>query len=519
MSNISLFTEFDALPLDASHSNLKFVTKIRKRNEEHSYQRYYIDVKDTLIQEDISKQLESRSNIFRIKRLKQPLNIFPIKSLNTPQLQLEEPCIEIDNIKRYLLEFKSTDIISQYRIIFSLRKSMEKNDLIERITNSSIPLEVLNLFEHMNLNAKYEALLFFHYIIERVPMYSLNLIQGGMLQMILPLITEGYIEIVKLIMEMLSKMAMFSLGVRDMILKNGGHSKIEIILLTSTNPSLVLIALKALSTLLQAHHIPQYELTMEMIERFIHVIYIFTFNTELMGYALLAIAYTTEQYSNSISSIISSGILPIVIHYLELDNINLIIITLRLFGNIICGNANETQSLLDIGLLALLIRLIASDNKLIRQETTWVISNIAAGTERQAESLSQFVPFLVEIALKDISEISTEAIYALCNCLSIDENTISEDEVKYIEFLIDQNILTVMRFGLLNENSDIISACLEALKKLFQFVQKMGTEEGKRIIIGKARDILLIDVIKSMSTNPSLFVFPKVRDILNSIGL
>ena len=76
---------------------------------------------------------------------------------------------------------------------------------------------------------------------------------------------------------------------------------------------------------------------------------------------------------------------------------------LRILGNIVSGNALQTQKVLDCGALPYLQKTITHEMRSIRRETCWIISNIAAGTQQQLEALilSNFTALICDICKND----------------------------------------------------------------------------------------------------------------------
>jgi importin subunit alpha-1 len=80
---------------------------------------------------------------------------------------------------------------------------------------------------------------------------------------------------------------------------------------------------------------------------------------------------------------------------------------LRIFGNIVSGDALQTQQVINAGILSHLHRLIFAEKKAIRKDACWIVSNIAAGTEQQVEALinNNFLPSLIRVVHTDDSEV------------------------------------------------------------------------------------------------------------------
>lgn len=97
--------------------------------------------------------------------------------------------------------------------------------------------------------------------------------------------------------------------------------------------------------------------------------------------------------------------------------------SLRVIGNVVSGNAKQTQKVIELGGLEYLKRCLFHEKKSIRKETCWIISNLAAGTSSQVEALirSDYLPTLQKILNSD----DLEVIYKSLIKLIIDQKRVS----------------------------------------------------------------------------------------------
>jgi importin subunit alpha-1 len=77
--------------------------------------------------------------------------------------------------------------------------------------------------------------------------------------------------------------------------------------------------------------------------------------------------------------------------------------------------------MINLNVLAGLLPLLSSPKKSIRKEAAWTISNISAGTKEQLEAIinSDIFPRIINMILHDDFEIKKEAIWAVCNAVSV----------------------------------------------------------------------------------------------------
>jgi hypothetical protein len=77
--------------------------------------------------------------------------------------------------------------------------------------------------------------------------------------------------------------------------------------------------------------------------------------------------------------------------------------------------------MVDLGVVNALIPLLKSPKKSIRKETAWTMSNITAGTPEQLNAMIQSTAFadIINVINHDDIEVKKEAIWAICNAVSI----------------------------------------------------------------------------------------------------
>lgn len=66
---------------------------------------------------------------------------------------------------------------------------------------------------------------------------------------------------------------------------------------------------------------------------------------------------------------------------------------LRVVGNLVTGDHDQTQFVLYCSVLPYLLRFLVSPNETMRKETCWIISNITAGVESQIQVRDKLLYF------------------------------------------------------------------------------------------------------------------------------
>lgn len=184
---------------------------------------------------------------------------------------------------------------------------------------------------------------------------------------------------------------------------------------------------------------------------------------------------------------------------------------LRIVGNIVAGNAAQTQLIINLGVLNLIKKTIFHEKRSIRKESCWIVSNIAAGTQQQIDYLivNDFLPILQTVIKNDEPDIQKEAIWALCNLTSTENK-------ESMEYIIRQGILEMVCECLKMKDPKFIAVSLEALGNLLNFGKIYYTENGRNLIVAKVEQLGMFDVLESFQYHPVEIVYEKTIKLLEA---
>lgn len=232
---------------------------------------------------------------------------------------------------------------------------------------------------------------------------------------------------------------------------------------------------------------------------------------EFLVDACWILSYLTENHKKSIKKMLDLQILPKLISLLEYPMVYIQLPVLRIIGNIVAGNALQTQMVLDAGSLNYLSKTIFNEKRSVRKETCWILSNFAAGTQLQIEALisHDFLPILHQVVKNDEPEIQKEAIWAICNLTST-ENKIM------MEKIINQGILEIICLCLKMTDAKYIAVSLEALGNLLTFGKQYYIVDGKNLIVKKIEEMGMFDLLESLQMHPVEIVYEKTIKILEN---
>lgn len=135
-------------------------------------------------------------------------------------------------------------------------------------------------------------------------------------------------------------------------------------------------------------------------------------------------AFSFLTYSASpIKKVVMQFIDPLTLmNYIIHCNTCLLCPALRIAGNIVSGDKEDTQKMLDVGLIPVLKRILPEVNDLQKKEILWIFSNIAAGTPKQIKAMIDYgvVSDLIRnyIIPTGIDMLQVEALWVITNMIT-----------------------------------------------------------------------------------------------------
>jgi importin subunit alpha-1 len=227
-------------------------------------------------------------------------------------------------------------------------------------------------------------------------------IKGGV-EKIISLIDSNIQEIQEQAIWAVGNIAGDSLKVRDRVIDKKGLEKILKVFATAERNTLIKHSAWAISNFCRSKPAPAYEHLKPAIDLIIRSIYKLDQDYEFLVDACWVLSYITEHHKKSVKKILDTNIMPKLLSFLNYPVVYIQLPILRIVGNIVTGNANQTQMIVDAGVLKYLKNTLLHEKRSIRRETCWIISNIAAGTQQQIEAiiLADFIPLLEQVIKND----------------------------------------------------------------------------------------------------------------------
>lgn len=113
---------------------------------------------------------------------------------------------------------------------------------------------------------------------------------------------------------------------------------------------------------------------------------------------------------------------------------------LRIAGNIVSGDKDDTQRMIDAGLINVLMRIFPYAQDIQKKEILWIISNVAAGTPKQIKVLIDcgLIRDLIHIINTEIDILQIEALWGISNAINggmeeqVDMSQVCQLQIRYI---------------------------------------------------------------------------------------
>lgn len=302
-----------------------------------------------------------------------------------------------------------------------------------------------------------------------------------------------------------------SIKIRDKIIQKKGLEKIIKHFSTAERITLIKHSVWAISNFCRSKPAPDYENMKPIIDLIIRSIYKLDQDYEFLVDSCWVLSYLTEHHKKSIRRILETNILPKLITFLSYPILYIQLPILRIIGNIVAGNAHQTQLVIEAGALDMLKKTMYHEKRSVRKETCWIISNIAAGTQQQIEALiiNDFLPILDYVIKNDEPEIQKEAIWAACNLSSTENKSL-------MQIILNQEILELICYCLKSNDAKFIAVSLEAFGNLLNFGKLYLTNNGVNLIVAKIDQLGMFDVLENLQFHPVEIVYEKTIKLLET---
>lgn len=246
-----------------------------------------------------------------------------------------------------------------------------------------------------------------------------QLVEAGAVPQLIPLMTHADLEVRGQAIWALANIAGDGPECRDYVLRMGVMAPL-LSLLVAPNPTVKVQrdATWLLSNLCRGKDAP-WDIISPSIPVLLRLLY--SADNDVLTDAAWTLLFITDSGPTHAARIMAEGLGPQLVSLLKHPSYAVQMPVLRVVGNILFGDENQTQALINLKVISGIEHLMKSDNPRLRKEATWGISNITAGNSSQIQTVienSELMHLIVDLAQYAESSTKQEAIYTLCNAVN-----------------------------------------------------------------------------------------------------
>jgi len=411
----------------------------------------------------------------------------------------------------------SADIKKQFYGVVGLRKLLccEKKPPIQRVLDTGIVPTLIQLVQvSSESELQFEAAWCLTNLCSGTSAQAEVVIENGVIQSFINGLGSPSHDLIEQCLWGLGNIAGDSSKFRDMVIESGAIEPMANILESVTKLSMKRNGTWALSNICRGKPAPPFGLVARTVPVFAN----FLKNDpdeEVLVDSAWGLSYCSAT-NEGIDAVLSQDVTLRLAELLGHHFTGLILPVLRVVGNIISGNDEQTGKMLkELKLLPNLLALTSNQKKTIRKETFWILSHIAAGPPVQFESImgnSAFVEKIIYAASNDSHEVRREAAYVLSNSTSsctpaqifrLLNNGVFNCLIELLDSTNDQRILLVALEGVGN-----------CLKWGSEF--NLNNEDGKNKFVVQMEEVGGLDKLEALQSHAKNEVYEMAIKILET---
>ena len=437
--------------------------------------------------------------------------------------------VKDSHIKEILIAFNSKEIEQKFKGLVGLRKllSREKTpiQLIQLILDMNTLPNIITLLDYSPVEFQYEALWCLINISAEVEVNVSKIKYLGGIDKIVSLLDNDFNEIKELAIWNLENFCCDSPKLCMYLLLQKLLNKIITILSVNTNEKINMKSISLIRAIFKKFNKKKIKLSdySSVMNRIINIISRTMMsikynqdnkeNREFYYNCLTILSFLTD-YNLFRDSFLVNGVLSYITKLIRESNtkndIFLVLGGIKIIGNIISGNTNQTQKALDCKIFDLLKELMFHENKRINKEANWIISNLATGTEKNMIELigNGFFPLLCQIFYNEEKDIGIEAIWAICNFSQIKKSD-------YIKMMLNQGLLNIVCECSKSDDSKIIAIAIESICNLLEY-GKNNSADGDNLIATELEKRGMLDVFERLQYHPNEIIYEQVLKMIET---
>ena len=510
-------------------------TKFQTRQESLFGKESFSEIKEESMNKELSLGKSIREKIFTQKRLKQKINNENTNSNNekikdrlTIPPEFYYNCINLNvdiyQLKDIVFSFNSNDLKQKFAGLVGIRKLLciADDPPIEIILEMNVLPSLIELLGNSPVEFQYEALWCLINITSGTDNQVKILKNEGGIEKILELLDHNLNEIKELAIWNIENIAIDSIKMQQFLIEKKIINKVITILSLNNNEAIITHSISLLKIILK-NNITCLNENVDvkmLINSISKIIMSIKFNADnkdvcqLFNDCFYLLSHISEKLKECKDYILENGVIPYILEIIRNNNnesnASLILYGLKIIGNIISGNVNQTQKMLDYNIYDILKIHMFNHKKGIKKEANWIISNIASDTEAHIKDLidNGFFQLIYQIFEKEDRDVRIEAAWALCNFSQIKDKN-------YILTLIDQGLLNIIYDCMKSSEIKEIAISIEALYNLLVF-GKENECNGKNLVALELEKRGMLDVLENLQFHRSELVYEKVIKIIET---
>lgn len=527
--NTSLFNNPSNLINEQKNPEDYIEKRYQIRQSEFTSEENFNKIKEDALISELNFGQNERIKMFNKRRIFQKKKYDNLNSLKNKimiPLELYEECEKIipdyNSINDNLNNFKSDDISVKYKALVSLKKILLKSqELFNEEEQKEIQIKIINNIINdciLLLNSSYpefqvESLICLNEMIMISEDYCCTIIAKGGLSILIKNFDSNISEIQENSIITIRNLIQQSPDNFKQFVQEKGYEKLINKLTNCQNPSILIQCVNTISSFIKIKNIELNYNTLikPLIYPLIRTFSLIKDNENFISESTWLLGIISDKYIKSRDEIIQSGIISVIINLIENSNSKYIkLCSLRIIGNMISGNANQTQEILNLGVLNVLKKTLFHEKSSIRKETAWILSNICSGTQKQIECIidNGFLELFNKCLKNDIIDVKNEIYWAITN-LTIVNN------FNYMKKIIDEGIVEIICSLLKEKNTKILCISLEALGNLLIFGKK-NSVNGRNFIVEKIENCGAEDDLVNLQYHSLDIVYQKALYILEN---
>lgn len=270
--------------------------------------------------------------------------------------------------------------------------------------------------------------------------------------------------------------------------------------------SLLCNAVWALSNFCRGKPHPKLEIVAPAIPHLAHLLKMD--NKEALMDACWALSYLSDGPNERVRAVMAGeGITSNIVALLQHDSHSILSPAVRVLGNFVSGDDEETQAVLDAGVLNHVNRLLTFPNRGIRKETCWLLSNIAAGNQNQINKLirsTKDIQVIIRHVREAEWEVRKEATWVVANIAT-------GGRVEHVHWLVELGAIEALCSVLEVADAKITLVVLDAL----DMILKVG-KDSSRAYTGFVDECDGLDKIEALQEHQNNEVYQKVVHLIET---